>query len=58
MVLGVMKGQIRRGYFPDYILDPSVIDCNVPLEDPHLHLTCAVVPHIKALLHMGRKLCL
>ena len=28
MVLGVMEGQIRGGYFPDYILDPSVIDCN------------------------------
>ena len=27
MVLGVMEGQIRGGYFPDYILDPSVIDC-------------------------------
>ena len=26
MVLGVMEGQIRGGYFPDYILDPSVID--------------------------------
>ena len=31
MVLGVMEGQIRGGYFPDYILDPSVIDCT-----PHL----------------------
>ena len=29
MVLGVMEGQIRGGYFPDYILDPSVIDCIV-----------------------------
>ena len=27
MVLGVMEGQIRGGYFPDYILDPSVVDC-------------------------------
>ena len=26
MVLGVMEGQSRGGYFPDYILDPSVID--------------------------------
>ena len=26
MVLGVMEGQIRGGYFPDSILDPSVID--------------------------------
>ena len=28
MVLGVLEGQIRGGYFPDYILDSSVIDCN------------------------------
>ena len=28
MILGVMEGQIRGGYFPDYILDPSVIDPN------------------------------
>ena len=27
MVLGVMEGQIRGGYFPDYIFDPSVVDC-------------------------------
>ena len=27
MDLWVMEGQIRGGYFPDYILDPSVIDC-------------------------------
>ena len=29
MVLGVMEGQIRGGYFPDYIFDPSVVDCTV-----------------------------
>ena len=29
MVLGVMEGQIRGGYFPDYIFDPSVVDCIV-----------------------------
>ena len=29
MVLWVIEGQIRGGYFPDYILDPSVIDCSV-----------------------------
>ena len=29
MVLGVMEGQSRGGYFPDCILDPSVIDCSV-----------------------------
>ena len=28
MVLGVMEGQIRGGYFPDYIFDPSVVDCS------------------------------
>ena len=28
MVLGVIEGQTRGGYFLDYILDPSVIDCN------------------------------
>ena len=28
MVLGIIEGQSRGGYFPDYILDPSVIDCN------------------------------
>ena len=27
MIIGVIEGQIRGGYFPDYILDPSVIDC-------------------------------
>ena len=27
IVLGVIEGQIRGDYFPDYILDPSVIDC-------------------------------
>ena len=26
MILGVIEGQIRGGYFPDCILDPSVID--------------------------------
>ena len=26
MVLGVMEGQIRGGYFLDSILDPSVVD--------------------------------
>ena len=26
MILGVIEGQIRGGYFPDYILDPSMID--------------------------------
>ena len=30
MILWVMEGQIRGGYFPDYILDPSVIDCSDP----------------------------
>ena len=29
MVLGVMEGQSRGSYFPDCILDPSVIDCTV-----------------------------
>ena len=29
MVLGVVEGQIRGGYFPDYIFDPSVVDCTV-----------------------------
>ena len=29
MVLGVMEGQIRGGYFPDSILDPSVVDPTV-----------------------------
>ena len=29
MVLEVIEGQIRGGYFPDCILDPSVIDCSV-----------------------------
>ena len=28
MVLGVMEGQSRGGYFPNYILDSSVIDCS------------------------------
>ena len=28
MVLGVMEGQIRGGYFPDSILAPSVVDHN------------------------------
>ena len=27
MILGVIEGQIRGGYFPDCILDPSVTDC-------------------------------
>ena len=31
MVLGVMKGQIRGGYFLDTILDPSVVDRIVQL---------------------------
>ena len=26
MILGVIEGQIRGGYFPDCILDPSVVD--------------------------------
>ena len=30
MILGVIEGQIRGGYFPDCILDPSVIDPTVP----------------------------
>ena len=29
MILGVIEGQIRGGYFPDCILDPSVVDPNV-----------------------------
>ena len=29
MILGVMEGQIRGGYFPDCILDPSVVDPTV-----------------------------
>ena len=29
----MMEGQIRGGYFPDYIFDPSVVDCNVQLID-------------------------
>ena len=36
MVLWVMEGQIRGDYFPDYILDPSVIDCTAhPVQGPH-----------------------
>ena len=31
MILGVMEGQIRGGYFPDCILDPSVIDSTAQL---------------------------
>ena len=29
MILGVIEGQIRGGYFPDCILNPSVIDPTV-----------------------------
>ena len=29
MILGVIEGQIRGGYFPDCILDPSVVDPTV-----------------------------
>ena len=29
MILGVIEGQIRGGYFPDCILDPSMIDPTV-----------------------------
>ena len=31
MILGVIEGQIRGGYFPDCILDPSVVDPTVHL---------------------------
>ena len=34
MVLGVMEGKIRGGYFLDSILDPSVVDRNVYLVHP------------------------
>ena len=34
MILGVIEGQIRGGYFLDCILDPSVID---PSEQPCPH---------------------
>ena len=44
MVLGVMEGQIRGGYFPDYIFDPSVVDCN----DQSKKVTLDVVLHCKA----------
>ena len=30
MILGVIEGQIRGGYFPDCILDPSVVDPTGP----------------------------
>ena len=34
MVLGVIEGQIRGGYFPDCILDPSVIEPTVEYLGP------------------------
>ena len=41
MILGVIEGQIRGGYFPDCILDPSVIDpsghAGVEPEEGRLH---------------------
>ena len=33
MILGVIEGQIRGGYFPDCILDPSMIDPSAQASD-------------------------
>ena len=49
MVLGVMEGQIRGGYFPDYIFDPSVVDCNEQLHHrvpPYMYRQTTVVVEV------------
>ena len=38
-----MEGQINGGYFLDYILDPSVIDCSRESTGDLLHL--GLLPH-------------